>query len=278
MPKLQTVLESVDTPLRTMSLAVAKEKAPAIFATKPAEYIKSAYNFTPTTELIGHLDAMGWKLTNAKQSHSKVALRQNYGIHITEFQHQDLYIKQQDDNTKIEARPTIVLINSHDGTKPLTFEMGLFRLVCSNGLIIKDRDFGGFRERHTKMNLQAVKELIDQKVSVLPNTVEKINQWTMREMSPKERKQFALDALLLRISDDRKPEDYELMDILMPRRKEDEPNNLWCTYNIVQENLLKGGFQFNDRKARAITNPVQDLVLNQDLWQLADTYAGAVLA
>ena len=109
-------------------------------------------------------------------------------------------------------------------------------------------------------------------------TLNKINEWTMREMTAKERKQFALDALLLRISDDRKPEDYELMDILMPRRKEDQPSNLWCTYNIVQENLLKGGFQFNDRKARAITNPIQDLVLNQGLWQLADTYATGKVA
>ena len=44
--------------------------------------------------------------------------------------------------------------------------------------------------------------------------------------------------------------------------------------NILQENIIKGGFQLNDRQARAITNPVEDLNLNQGLWQLAEAYAG----
>ena len=30
----------------------------------------------------------------------------------------------------------------------------------------------------------------------------------------------------------------------------------------------------NNRVARAITNPTQDLKINQDLWTLAEAYAG----
>ena len=95
----------------------------------------------------------------------------------------------------------------------------------------------------------------------------------MKEMSDKERYNFAVEALALRLSTDRKPEQYEVLDMLNPKRKADEGNTLWKTYNILQENLIKGGFQLNNRQARAIKNPIEDFTLNQDLWQLADTYS-----
>jgi hypothetical protein len=213
---------------------------------------------------------MGYVLTGVKQSKSNVELRKNWGIHITRFQHPDLYIK--DPQGMIEARPEVVLINSHDGTRPIQFEMGLFRLVCENGLVIKSQDLGSFRERHTKLNFQEVKNLMDEKVSGLQEVVGKISQWNMKEMSDKQRFNFAMDALALRIGTDRQAEQYEIMDILTAKRKVDEQPTLWHTFNTVQENLIKGGFQLNNRQARAINNPVEDFNINQGLWQLADSY------
>jgi hypothetical protein len=213
---------------------------------------------------------MGYVLTGVKQSKSNVELRKNWGIHITRFQHPDLYIK--DPQGMIEARPEVVLINSHDGTRPIQFEMGLFRLVCENGLVIKSQDLGSFRERHTKLNFQEVKNLMDEKVSGLQEVVGKISQWNMKEMTDKQRFNFAMDALALRIGTDRQAEQYEIMDILTAKRKVDEQPTLWHTFNTVQENLIKGGFQLNNRQARAINNPVEDFNLNQGLWQLADSY------
>lgn len=260
------------TEIKVLSLDKAKELAPAIFATEPASYINlNRYKFTPTTDIISNMDALGWKLTNAKQSKTKVALRQNYGVHITEFQHPDLFIK--DATGGIEARPTVVLLNSHDGSRPINFEMGLFRLVCSNGLMVKDKDFGGFKERHTKYTLAEVQNMINDKMLGLNDTVTKINNWTGIEMSAKDRRAFAIEALALRIGEDRQAEDYEIMEILAPRREADAPNTLWHTFNRVQENIIRGGYQMNNRTARPITNPIQDMVLNQGLWTLADAYA-----
>ena len=257
--------------ITSISMDKAKEYAPAIFATSPAPTIKSPkYQFTPTFEVIEHMQDMGYLLTGVKQSSSNVELRKNWGIHITRFQHPDLYIKNTDG--EIEARPEVVLINSHDGTRPIQFEMGLFKLVCENGLVVKDRDMGSFRERHTKLNFNEVKNLIDQKVSGLSDVVGKINKWNMIEMTDKQRFNFAVEALALRIGTDRQAEQYEIMDILNPKRKADEGNSLWKTYNILQENLIKGGFQLNNRQARSIKNPIEDFNLNQELWSLADNY------
>lgn len=258
--------------ITSISPATAKELAPAIFATSPAPTIKSPkYQFTPTFEVIDHMQNMGYVLTGVKQSNSNVELRKNWGIHITRFQHPDLYIKNP--QGAIEARPEVVLINSHDGTRPIQFEMGLFRLVCENGLVIKDKDMGSFRERHTKMNFQEVKNLIDEKVSGLQGVVNTISKWNMVEMTDKQRYQFAVEALALRLSDDRQPEQYEVMDLLTAKRKVDEQPTLWHTYNTVQENMIKGGFQLNNRQARAIKNPIEDFNINQGLWSLASAYS-----
>ena len=62
--------------LTGISMEVAKDKAPAIFATKPADYINTKlYHFTPTTEIIDYMKDMGYILTEAKQSKTKVQLR-----------------------------------------------------------------------------------------------------------------------------------------------------------------------------------------------------------
>lgn len=259
--------------ITSISREVARAKAPAIFATEPASYInKSRYHFTPTVEIIDMMEDMGYMLTAAKQSNTKIELRKNHGVHIVEFQHPDLYLKDATSGD-VEARPTIVMVNSSDGSRPFDFQMGMFRLVCSNGLIVKDKDLGGFKERHTKFTFDELKALISAKVDALPRTIDKINQWNGIEMTGKDRHAFAVEALALRLASDRKPEEYEIREVLNPRRKADEPNTLWNVYNRVQENLIKGGFQLNERQARPITNPWQDMVLNQGLWQVAESYA-----
>jgi hypothetical protein len=132
---------------------------------------------------------------------------------------------------------------------------------------------GSFIERHTKMNFQEVKNLIDEKVSGLQGVVNTISKWNMIEMTDKQRYQFAVEALALRLSDDRQPEQYEVLDILNAKRQIDEQPTLWHTYNTVQENLIKGGVQLNNRQARAIKNPIEDFNINQGLWSLATAYS-----
>lgn len=247
-------------------------KAPAALATSPAPHINlKRYTFTPTTEVIANMQELGFHVSDARQSLSKDDMRKNFGTHFVTFQHPDLTIKNSEG--KMEAKPTIVLINSHDGVTPFKFEMGLYRLVCSNGLMVRDQDFGSFNQRHTKLDFNAVKQIMNEKVDKMKEVTGKISQWNMREMTAGERIAFASEALALRLNTDRKPEDYEINEILNPRRDVDAANTLWHVYNRVQENMIKGGFQMNNRQARPITNPVQDMVLNQGLWQLAEQYA-----
>lgn len=257
----------------TISLDQAIEKAPAIAATQPHPRIKSPkYAFTNTVEIIESLDRLGFQLTSAKQSTSKNRDLINYGTHILRFGNPELYIKNSEGG--IEGRPEVVLINDHAGNRPIQFEMGIFRLVCENGLVIKSQDFGTFRERHTKYDFETVKRMIGEKVGGMKEVVGKISSWNSKLMSDKERYQFAVEALSLRMGSDRQPENYEIYEILNPKREADQGKSLWNTFNVVQENLIKGGYEMNNRVARAITNPMQDVKINQDLWTLAEAYAG----
>lgn len=257
--------------IQAISLQQAIEKAPAIAATTPAPTIKSPnYKFTSTEEIIGHMTQMGYILTDAKQSKTNVDLRKNWGTHIVKFQHPELYVSAE--GGLIEARPEIVMVNSHDGVRPIQFDLSIFRLVCSNGLMIKSHELPGFRERHTKLSFQDVKDLIDSKLDLLPKTIQSINQWNSREMSQKEQFEFATESLALRMNSDRKPEQYELLGLLEPKRDSDKGESLWKKFNVVQENLIKGGFELNDRVARAITNPITDIEMNKKLWSIAESY------
>jgi hypothetical protein len=254
-----------------VSLSEARDKAPAIFAESPAPHIKApSYAFTPTTEIISHMKDMGYVLTHAAQSRTSDSMREKFGTHLVKFQHPDLYIK--DSNGDVEARPEVIIFNSHDGVRPVQFEQGLFRLVCSNGLVVKTQDFGSFRERHTKYSFQEVKNLIDKKVDSLSKIVKTISTWNSHTMTDKQRHDFAVKALEYRMRDERQPDHYEIVEILTPKRAIDSTTTLWHTYNVVQENLIRGGYQMNNRTARAITNPIEDLRINQGLWQLADSF------
>ena len=254
-----------------MSLETAREKAPAIFAEHQHPRLGKGYKFTSSMEIISHFDSLGFKLTNAKQSISNQPIHRDFGTHVMEFQSPDLYMK--DNRGGIEGRPTIVVINTHNGNRPISIDAGIFRLVCSNGLIIKTQDFGSVKERHTKYDLPQIKEILDQKTIVMEQAVGNINRWISREMSAKERFAFATEAIALRLSGDRQPEQYELQSILMPKRKEDEGNDRWRVFNRVQENVIKGGFDLNNREARAIKNPMAEFELNQQLWSIAEAYA-----
>ena len=63
--------------------------------------------------------------------------------------------------------------------------------------------------------------------------------------------------------------------VLNARRFEDRSDDLWTTFNRVQENLTRGGLHGRSRSGRAMsTRPVtgidQNVKLNRALWVLAD--------
>ena len=64
----------------------------------------------------------------------------------------------------------------------------------------------------------------------------------------------------------------------MPRREQDRCTDLWTVFNVVQENLMRGGFSNSDtgRRARAVKNIDKTVTYNQGVWDLASKQAAAL--
>ena len=124
-------------------------------------------------------------------------------------------------------------------------------------------------------DFEALQLLITQMVEKLPLTVESMNRFKNKQLSEEQKQKFALEALGLRFDTENKT--FNVSEFLTPTRKEDEGNDLWSVFNLVQEKLIHGMVDYRagnkNRKARRIKNFQQDVKLNSDLYELALEYA-----
>ena len=70
---------------------------------------------------------------------------------------------------------------------------------------------------------------------------------------------------------------FSIEQIIHPRRYEDKKDDIWTTYQRVQENLIKGGLPGRTEKGkRTTTRPVKaidgDVKLNKALWLIAEKF------
>jgi hypothetical protein len=58
-------------------------------------------------------------------------------------------------------------------------------------------------------------------------------------------------------------------DLLQTRRTADTGDSVWKIYNVIQENVIRGGISAGARRTRAINSPVRDVEVNKDIFTLA---------
>jgi hypothetical protein len=171
-----------------------------------------------------------------------------------------------------EEVPEVVIVNSHDGSSSYQISLGIFRIVCSNGLIVASSMFESYRVRHTGNNL--LTEVRDASLRIIdraPEVFAGIDRFKNTPLTIKQQLEYAEKALALRDSSIK----VLPIEALQRRREADNDNNLWNTFNIVQENLLRGGFHGETstgrfRRVRGITGVSRNVELNKDLWKLTE--------
>ena len=251
-------------------LAFAKE------ATNPD--VSKRYLFVNTETIIDDLDKLGWKPVQAAQRASRGGST-IFSKHMIAFQNPDLKIKGKDGD---DSFPRIIMTNSHDGMQAFKFSVGIFRLVCSNGLVVADEQFNEFKIKHKGYTFDELRGVVNQAVADLPNKVEVLNQMKQRILTQDEKDKLALDAMLIRAgikpgSKEAKKFNYDdetIEDILDPKRDEDKGNDLWRVFNVVQEKITQGDFHAaltgaKVRKVRKIKSFEKDLKVNKELFKLA---------
>ncbi|MBR7981670.1 DUF945 domain-containing protein [Burkholderia cenocepacia] len=239
--------------------------APSIFADAPHESRSGRYSYIPTATVLQELRGEGFEPFMVCQTRVRHDDRRDYTKHMIRLRHA----------SQINGREAneIILLNSHDGTSSYQMLAGMFRFVCSNGLVCGDT-VADVRVPH-KGNVAA--QVIEGAYEVL-HGFDRANasRDAMRSITLDngEAEVFARAALALKY-DEEKPAPLTESQILTPRRHDDDRRDLWSVFNRTQENLIKGGLSTRAANGRRqTTRPVQGIDngirLNRALWLLAD--------
>ena len=248
-----------------------KEQAPTVFALKPSDEVSKKYTHIPTVKVVEDMEKLGWKVVDAKQVKARKISTQGFQKHLVTFRNPDVVINGESGDTVF---PQILLTNSHDGKNAFTFTAGLFRMVCENGLVVADKEFGAVKMRHMGYTFEQLQVKILKIVEELPLTVETLNKMKQVELNKQQKKSLARKALTTRFSKDQiKTFKIDLDKLIDPVRKEDYGSDLWSVFNVIQEKIIEGDFEYvigtKIRKARQIKNFKQDLKVNQELFEMA---------
>jgi hypothetical protein len=248
-----------------------KHFAPSVFATQAHNRVTQRYQFISTLDMIGALEREGWLAVHAEESRVRIADREGFSKHLLRFRRFDQALPLVGDSF-----PEVVIVNSHDGSCSYQIHAGLFRLVCSNGMIIANADMGQVRRRHTGEALGEIIEGTYEIVEALPTIAGQVNTFQQIDLKPAEQQAFAESALSLRWDDGKAL--ITPTQLLQARRLEDRSNDLWTTYQRVQENMLKGGQRgANSTGRRTTTRAVKsvdgNVKINKALWLLTERMA-----
>jgi len=191
------------------------------------------YSFISTGDVIEKFASYGFshKLIKEEKCRGHYA---GYGTHLIALSHQDIQMK----GLKNEVQPQLLLRNSYHGRTKILINLGMFRLVCSNGLMLgssfqaKSFKHIGITSSDVEQVLAEMKDTYENKVAPLVSSLKSI------QMSEYDKKMFAQAAMDKRLESlTKKVISTDAESLLISRRSEDLDNSAWNVLNRIQENL-----------------------------------------
>jgi hypothetical protein len=249
-----------------LSLDTVRAHAPAVFATAAHERMSRKYTFIPTERVLTGLMQAGFVPVDARQTKTRSASI-GHARHVVRLRRRFETVQLRD------SVPEVVFLNSHDGTSAYQLRVGIFRVVCTNGLIVSHGAFPSIRVSHRGNVVDEVVSgalEISERFGTMAAQVESMER---RMLLKDEQIALAEHALALRFPNLTEA-GIQPEQLLTCRRVEDIGDDLWKTLNRVQENLLGGGLSRRTAsgrmtRTRRITSIKEDLRLNSQLWDLA---------
>lgn len=273
---------------------------PSVAQTVPEPGVSDRYQYVSTIEIVERAMEQGFYPVNVIAPHRQA----EFGRHVVTLVKDNMIETYRDAaiTRKVsgghEAVPNIVVVNSHNRSAAVQFTAGLFRLVCANGLMVNGEYAQKTRILHLQGHAMEIPERIAAVANNLGGAMGRMQQMMARPMTADEQFQFAVEAMVARHGSDRflNTSGQPIMPVdplrlLHHRRNCDNLRNtqdLWTTFNVVQENLMKGGYYLQGRfeanedgslgryicasRARGVSSPSVTVELNEKLWSLADKY------
>lgn len=253
--------------MKILTLDNLRQQVPAAFAAEPADTVSRRYSFIPTEPIVNELAVRGWVPVNARQS--RRVHDQAHATHMIEFQRPEVGTFNVGDYA-----PQVVLFNNHAAQRRFVLRGGIFRKVCSNGLVISI----GFGDTEVvRIHIDGATVDIDAAFSATMTQLEQaaqlIPKWQQVRLNFVQQQEFAAAAVLIKNNNDKYwSKHFDAHEFLNRRRLQDKADDLWTVFNVVQENIMKGGVQGAARTTKPITQVVEVQRINEALWQLATEY------
>lgn len=260
----------------TLTLERVRELAPAAFSAERAPGLTNRYHTYRTIDVLQPVLADGWAIAQAGQAASYTESDNRfYKRHLLRISKPELVVEGDGDPYRIDA----LIVNSNDGTKAFSVELGVYRFLCANGNVTADTfDSASIRHLYPEEKVMKACSAI---VANAPRIVEHISAWKKFELSPEKAVALAKVGAGLRWG---KQPLFEPALLTIPRRQQDFGHDLWRVFNTIQEGLIRGGQQYVNRngrtsKVREIRSITWNLRINRGLWSAAEAlYRGNDLA
>jgi len=255
-----------------------RRAAPSIFAVEAHESRSERFRPIPTIEVVRGLAREGFMVVGAKQCRVSDPSKREFTKHL-------LRLRRVDEDQSLRVGDTVcemLLKNANDGSAAYDLMAGLFRIRCLNSLVSQTATLDSVKVRHSGDVMNKVIEGTYTVLEEARRTLAAPADWSGITLNHDERHAFGEAVRVLRFGD----ADGEVTtpitgeQLLRPRRMDDNARDLWTTFNVAQENAIRGGLHgigrdANNRRRRVTTRAVngidQDIKLNKALWVLAQS-------
>lgn len=256
---------------RAMTEEELYKAAPSIFATEAHHSRSERFAPIPTIEIVRGMAREGFSVVGATQAVARIDDKKNFTKHLLRFRRMDEAAKYTVGGSVME----ILLRNGNDGSSAYNLMAGMFRIACMNSLVCQTSTIDEISVRHSG---KAFDKVIEGSYEVLKSAEQVMRapaEWSQIQLSDRARHAFAVGAHVERFGDEPttsvKPDQ-----LLIARRAADTGKDLWSTFNVIQENAVRGGLTgFNpETRRRGTTRQIkgidQSVKVNKGLWVMAD--------
>jgi hypothetical protein len=250
---------------RGLARADIEVRTPAALAQAADPRTRPTYTFLSSERVIEAMQKAGFVPVSAAQTRTRK-------MNPLSARHAIRFRRRFETVTLRDCVPEILFLNGHDGRTATVFRLALFRPICTNGLIVCEDTLPMWRIPHRG-------GILDEVVAAAIRQSEQfaeVGKWVERmegtRLEPEQRLVFAASAMRLRFP--KRREGMEAQQFLVPLRPEDAGQDLWTTYNVVQEHVIRGGVPYRhgpkrQMRSRGIRAIRTDVSLNTQLWKMA---------
>ena len=242
----------------SISLDSLRQRVPAIFTKTPSPKVSNRYSFADSEYYLQKFIDADWFIHSARQ------------VSKSEYAPHQVILRNKDIATVGDLLPQLIFTNSHNGIKKMTMDTGIYRLVCSNGLVVPTSITQSLSIKHIDLGDSTTDTIVNSFYEKIPIIMNNIDRMRNKILTDDEIDNFTYNALQIRFIN---AVGININDVVKPSRIEDYSDDLWTVFNVVQEKIIRGGIQLpSKRHSRPINNFVNDNDINTNLCQLAEQY------